>query len=70
MSDGPDPTFEIRVRGALGAAARQAFADLEIEVQPTTTVISGTLSQDELHALLDRVRSLTLELVDVHQLPS
>jgi hypothetical protein len=57
--------YEIRVVGALGPAAREAFAGLAIEVEPTSTVISGELEQAELHALLDRVRALRLELVEI-----
>jgi len=61
--------YEIRVVGALGPAAREAFADLAVDVEPTATVLSGELDQSSLHALLDRVRALGLELVDVTQAP-
>jgi hypothetical protein len=57
--------FEVRLRGRLGPAAQQAFAGLDVEVEPTTTVLTGVLDQDELHALLDRVQSLGLELLDI-----
>jgi hypothetical protein len=57
--------FEVRLRGRLGRAALQAFAGLDVEVEPTTTVLIGVLDQDELHALLDRVQSLGLELLDI-----
>ena len=62
-------TYEIRVVGSLGPAAREAFADMMVEVEPTITVLSGDLDQRDLHALLDRVRALGLELVDVKQAP-
>jgi hypothetical protein len=62
--------YEIRVVGSLGPAAREAFADMALEVEPTTTVLSGDLDQPGLHALLDRVRALGLELVDVKQAPA
>ena len=62
-------TYEIRVVGSIGPAARAAFADLDVEVEPTSTVLSGTLEQSDLHAMLDRVRALGLELVDVRQAP-
>jgi hypothetical protein len=55
----------VRLRGRLGRAALQAFAGLDVEVEPTTTVLIGVLDQDELHALLDRVQSLGLELLDI-----
>jgi hypothetical protein len=60
-------TYEIRVVGALGPAAREAFADMLVEVEPTITVLSGDLDQRGLHDLLDRVRALGLELVEVRQ---
>jgi hypothetical protein len=63
-------TYEIRVVGSLGPAAREAFGDMLLEVEPTTTVLSGDLDQPGLHALLDRVRALGLELVDVKQVPA
>jgi hypothetical protein len=61
--------YEIRVVGSLGPAGRQAFADLSVDVEPTTTVLSAELDQCGLHALLDQVRALGLELVDVKQAP-
>lgn len=65
----PD-TYEIRVIGALGRAGHNAFADLAVDVEPTATVLSGEMDQDTLHEVLDRVRALGLELVDVRLAPS
>lgn len=62
-------SYEIRVLGALGPAAREAFTDMAVEVEPTVTVLSGDFDQSGLHAALDRVRALGLELVDVKQAP-
>lgn len=62
-------TYEIRVVGALGAAGRTAFADLAVDVEPVATVLSGALTQGELHLVLDRVRDLGLELIDVKLAP-
>jgi len=45
----PTVTYEIRVVGALGPAGREAFADLAVDVEPATTVLSGRLDQDDLH---------------------
>jgi hypothetical protein len=59
------PTFEIRVVGALGRAGRSAFADLAVDVEPTATVLSGEMEQADLHEVLDRIRALGLELIDV-----
>jgi hypothetical protein len=57
------------VLGSIGPAAREAFTDMAVEVEPITTVLSGDLDQADLHAVLDRVRALGLELVDVKQAP-
>jgi len=62
-------TYEVRVAGKLGPSAREAFTDLIIEVEPASTILSAQLDQDGLHALLDRVRALGLELVDIQQAP-
>jgi hypothetical protein len=62
-------SYEIRVLGALGPAAREAFAGLLVDVEPTTTVLTGDFDQADLHGLLDRVRALGLELVDVKLSP-
>jgi hypothetical protein len=61
--------YEIRVFGSFGPDAREAFADTIVQVEPTITVLSGEFDQRDLHALLDRVRALGLELVDVRQAP-
>ena len=62
-------TYEIRVIGSFGPDAHEAFADTIVQVEPTITVLSGEFDQRDLHALLDRVRALGLELVDVRQAP-
>jgi len=59
--------YEIRVVGKLGAAAEEAFADFEVETEPTATVLIGELDQAALHGLLDRVRALGLELIDIRR---
>jgi len=62
-------SYEVRVVGCLGPAAREAFSELTVDVEPASTVLSGELEQTDLHALLDRVRALGLELVEVRQGP-
>ena len=61
--------YEIRVIGSFGPATQEAFADLVVEVEPAITVLSGNLDQHGLHAVLDRVRALGLELVEITQAP-
>jgi hypothetical protein len=65
----PRAGYEIRVVGSLGPAARAAFADLDIDIEPVSTTLSGYLEQEDLHALLDRMRDLGIELLDLRQLP-
>lgn len=62
--------YEIRVAGSIGPAAREAFSGMGMDVEPTTTVLSGALDQDDLQLTLDRVRALGLELLDVRQVPA
>ena len=59
--------YKIKVIGSFGPATHEAFADMVVEVQPTVTVLSGNLDQRGLHAVLDRVRALGLELVEITQ---
>ena len=61
--------YEIRVIGSFGPATYEAFADMVVEVEPAITVLSGDLDQRGLHAVLDRVRALGLELVEITQAP-
>ena len=63
----PRVRYQVRVRGRVGPAASEAFADFGVQVEPTTTVLSGALDQPALHSLLARVRSLGLVLVEVHR---
>lgn len=60
-------TFQIRVAGALGPAAREALGNFVVDTEPTVTVLRGCIDQAALHGLLDRVRALGLELVDVRR---
>jgi hypothetical protein len=59
--------YQIKVIGSFGLATHEAFADMVVEVEPTITVLSGNLDQRGLHAVLDRVRALGLELVEITQ---
>jgi hypothetical protein len=62
-------TYEIRVVGALGPAGRRAFSDVSIQVEPAATVLTADVAQSGLHVLLNRVRDLGLELIDIKQMP-
>jgi hypothetical protein len=60
-------TYKIRVIGSLGPATREAFADMLVETEQTVTLLSGQLDQPGLHSVLDRVRALGLELIEIKQ---
>ena len=59
--------YEIRLVGVVGAAGREAFADLAVDVEPAATVLSGELDQAGLLGLIDRIRALGLELLDIRR---
>ena len=60
-------SYELRLLGRIGPAAREGFADLGIRIEPTTTLLSGALDQPALHTLLQRVKALGLEVLDVRR---
>lgn len=62
-----EATYQIRVVGPVDSALRESLGDLVIDTEPTMTVLRGHLDQAALHGLLDRVRALGLELVDVRR---
>ena len=57
--------YEVRVFGRLGEVGRQAFADVDMAFEPPSTILTAELDQVELHALLERVRGLGIELIEV-----
>lgn len=59
--------YEIRIAGALGPAAREAFGDVSVDTEPTSTILTGELDQAALHGLLERVRALGIELMDIRR---
>jgi hypothetical protein len=60
--------YQITVAGALSAPAKDKFAGLDVSSDGVHTVISGDFDQAALHALLERVRALSLELVGLRRL--
>jgi hypothetical protein len=67
----PVPTsYEIRVRGHLGATMRRAFPDLHAETQGQHTLLRGAVAdQAALHGVLAQIEALGLELLEVRHLP-
>jgi hypothetical protein len=64
----PHTNYEVRVTGQLGAEARDAFGGLTIQHQEAAAVLSGDLDQAALLGLIDRVRALDLELVEIRRI--
>ena len=62
--------YEVRVAGVIGPAAREAFEDLTIRLEPSATVLTGSLDQAALHGLIERIKALGLELIDITRVPS
>jgi len=61
--------YEIRIRGRLSDDVNEAFADFTAAVKPAETVMRGDLrDQAELHGILERIRALGLELIEVRQI--
>lgn len=59
--------YEIRVAGQLDETAADAFAGLDVAIGDAVTAIRGELDQAGLNGLLERIRSLQLDLVDVRR---
>jgi hypothetical protein len=63
--------YEIRIKGRLSDSLLAAFEGLTATVEPVETVLYGPVEdQSTLHGLLDRIRSLGLELVEIRRLPT
>ena len=61
------PRYEIRIAGQLDEATAAQFAGLDVTSCGPVTVIIGELDQAALHGLLERIRSLGLELVEARR---
>jgi hypothetical protein len=62
--------YEIRVRGHPSAADLSGFEGMQAEVESVETVLHGPVrDQAHLHALLRRVQSLGMELIELRRLP-
>ena len=63
--------YRISVRGRLTDRLGSAFSGMTREPAPGQTVLVGEIrDQSELYSVLDRVRSLGLELVSVEPSPT
>ena len=61
----PSASYQIRVRGHLGPAARRAFPALNAEPHGRDTLLRGPGDQAALYGTLARIEELGLELLEV-----
>jgi hypothetical protein len=60
--------YEIRVRGRLSPSVLSSFQGLTASVEPVETILCGPVAdQAALYAVLSRVQSLGLELMEVRR---
>lgn len=58
--------YAITIRGEAGKALRAAFDDLDLSTKDGFTILRADVpDQAALHGVIERVRALGLELVDV-----
>jgi hypothetical protein len=62
--------YEIRIAGQLDDTTLAVFADLEVTHHDQVTVITGEFDQAALHGMLERIRSLGLDLVEARRIPA
>ena len=68
--DRPPPSYQIRVRGHLGATMLRAFLALHAETEGEDTLLCGAVAdQAALYGLLAQLEALGLDLLEVHRLP-
>jgi hypothetical protein len=61
-------SYQVRVRGHLGAAMRRAFPALHVETQGRDTLLRGVADQAALYGVLAQIEALGLELLEVRRL--
>ena len=60
--------YEFRIKGRVGETVAASFDQFDTEIEPAITVMRGPVrDQAELHALLERIQGLGLELVEIRQ---
>ena len=61
-----EATYELRLRGPLSTRTVDVFQEMDMRLD---TILSGVVpDQAALHGLLERIRDLGLEIIDVHQI--
>jgi len=60
--------YEIRVAGRLDETAAGTLAGLDVSTHGADTFITGEFDQAALHGVLERIRTLGLDLVEARRL--
>jgi len=68
-SQQPPASYQIRVRGHLGATMLRAFPALYAETQGQDTLLRGAADQAALHGVLAQIEALGLDLLEVRRVP-
>jgi len=67
----PPASYELRVRGHLGATMLRAFPALHAETRGQDTLLRGAVAdQAALHGVLSQIEALGLELLELRRLPA
>jgi hypothetical protein len=61
------PRYEIRLSARPGARCAEWFTDLDVRTDGGVLLLRGELDQAALHGLLERVRMLHLDLLDLRR---
>ena len=62
--------FEVRVAGLMSEESLDRLGDVEVSSQELRTVLTGQFrDQAELHGFLARLRSLSLDIVEIRRVP-
>jgi hypothetical protein len=61
--------YEIRLSGIAGPVVRAALEEFDVEVDGETTTVRADLpDQAALHGLIDRLRDLGVEIIEVRRI--
>ena len=63
-------SYQVRVRGHLGATIRRAFPAVRAETRGRDTLLDGIADQAALYGVLAQIEALGLELLEVRRLAS
>jgi hypothetical protein len=61
------PHYEIRLACPPGRSPGETFGDLDVRTDGGVVLVTGELDQSALHGVLERVRALRWELLDLRR---